>query len=241
MTALPDPKSIRERYLTDPKWTSIHILPDSLYNQAHDPKRYVLTCPCKDTLRDAFVRLRLLKVTTLKSIDRKKWESLLQSIQRSEEQRRALSEEAVKSASWIPVLRLAEDDVSHGTASTDAAALPVWDAHRSSSKHIAALNTLIDYDNDDTYGEDLCSYWAPASSSQVVTNLLDDWTVADHPESSPSSSAQSDYKRWKKQANKLSAKVLLTDDPAKKGELMLQVEAALRCEADRGFSENLER
>lgn len=122
MCTITDPAGIRAKYFAEDKWCviriwtagrhltrlqrvfrkAVQIFPDLQYSGAHRMQRYVLICSCKDTLRNAFVHLRELRVVVEKTVNRKAWEGALQSMKKSSALQEISAEGGVPSSSPSP-------------------------------------------------------------------------------------------------------------------------------------------
>ena len=61
---------------------TLHLVPDDVYNKAHNLKYYVAFCKSKDILDSAFLRLRLQNVTVHKSVNRQTIKGLNPTLQK---------------------------------------------------------------------------------------------------------------------------------------------------------------
>ncbi|KAG8926217.1 hypothetical protein FRC01_009205, partial [Tulasnella sp. 417] len=175
MCTLTDPTDIQVKYFAEPKWTAIQVLADLQYNPNHEMKRYLVMFPCKNTLRDAFVHLRLLKVIVEKTVNRKAGEGAVQSIKTSSVTKDILTESGQPSGPAT----LEDPSRFDPEGSTSTRRVSSYGPNESAAS-LLSIDPRDEY-HDEEHAEvgeaDVHSYWEPAVSTGIQMTLPQNWST----------------------------------------------------------------
>ncbi|KAG9041606.1 hypothetical protein FS837_012032 [Tulasnella sp. UAMH 9824] len=240
MCTSTDPADIRTKYFAEDKWNAVQVYPDLHYNGADGMQRYVLICSCKDTLRDAFVHLRELRVVVEKTVNRKAWEGALQSIKKPSILReisaetldgRAMRPEKVETETQGTLENSSQPDLANSTSTRSLSSC----RGKKSAVSLLSLDTRDDYHEEEHINVgDVRSYWEPAASVGIQMALPLSWSIAnalaDQEErvESPLMLARRRYERCRDTARELSKLAATTKDAVERRQRTLELELALR-------------